>query len=150
MKITLVGPGIMPIPPTGWGAVEILIWDSKNALEALGHTVQIINTKNGREIIHQINSFKPDFDAAIISGGSKTRITAEQMNQSVDNLTQALFGKDISFKEFEVIVDDMKGFYNALFDFVVKGFYDGFETSLFCKFIDVDGNEFKSDIDDFN
>ena len=51
----------MPIPPTGWGAVEILIWDSKNALEALGHTVQIINTKNGREIIDQINSFKPDF-----------------------------------------------------------------------------------------
>ena len=22
MKIALVGPGIMPIPPTGWGAVE--------------------------------------------------------------------------------------------------------------------------------
>ena len=61
MKISIVGPGIMPIPPTGWGAVEILIWDSKNALEALGHTVQIINTKNGREIINQINSFKPDF-----------------------------------------------------------------------------------------
>ena len=61
MKISIVGPGIMPIPPTGWGAVEILIWDSKNALEALGHTVQIINTKNGGEIINQINSFKPDF-----------------------------------------------------------------------------------------
>ena len=61
MKISIVGPGIMPIPPTGWGAVEILIWDSKNALEKLGHTVQIINTKNGREIIDQINSFKPDF-----------------------------------------------------------------------------------------
>ena len=24
MKIAIVGPGIMPIPPTGWGAVEIL------------------------------------------------------------------------------------------------------------------------------
>ena len=61
MKISIIGPGIMPIPPTGWGAVEILIWDSKNALEALGHKVQIINTKDGREIINQINSFKPDF-----------------------------------------------------------------------------------------
>tara|TARA_B100000508_G_scaffold33816_1_gene26202 strand:+ start:1951 stop:2892 length:942 start_codon:yes stop_codon:yes gene_type:complete len=61
MKISIVGPGIMPIPPTGWGAVEILIWDSKNALEKLGHKVQIINTKNGREIIDKINSFKPDF-----------------------------------------------------------------------------------------
>ena len=33
MRIAIVGPGIMPIPPTGWGAVEIFIWDSKIALE---------------------------------------------------------------------------------------------------------------------
>lgn len=61
MRIVLVGPGIMPIPPTGWGAVEILIWDTKNALEKLGHEVLIVNTKNGRDIIDQINSFRPDF-----------------------------------------------------------------------------------------
>lgn len=61
MKISIVGPGIMPIPPSGWGAVEILIWDSKNALEALGHQVQIINTKNAKDIIQQINTFRPDF-----------------------------------------------------------------------------------------
>lgn len=61
MKITLVGPGIMPIPPTGWGAVEILVWDTKNALENLGHEVQIVNTQNPQEIINQINSFRPDF-----------------------------------------------------------------------------------------
>ena len=61
MKIVLVGPGIMPIPPTGWGAVEILIWDTKNALEKLGHEVKIINTKDGRQIIDQINEFRPDF-----------------------------------------------------------------------------------------
>ena len=51
MKIVLIGPGIMPIPPTGWGAVEILVWDTKIALEKLGHEVLIINTKNGRQII---------------------------------------------------------------------------------------------------
>jgi glycosyltransferase involved in cell wall biosynthesis len=61
MRIVLVGPGIMPIPPTGWGAVEILIWDTKNALEKLGHEVKIINTKDGRQIIDQINEFRPDF-----------------------------------------------------------------------------------------
>ena len=61
MKITLVGPGIMPIPPTGWGAVEILIWDTKQALEALGHKVQIINTKDFQQIIKDINEFRPDF-----------------------------------------------------------------------------------------
>jgi glycosyltransferase involved in cell wall biosynthesis len=61
MKISLIGPGIMPIPPTGWGAVEILIWDTKNALEQLGHIVQIVNTRNPNEIIEQVNSFRPDF-----------------------------------------------------------------------------------------
>tara|TARA_R100000008_G_C3585189_1_gene171692 strand:+ start:1756 stop:2706 length:951 start_codon:yes stop_codon:yes gene_type:complete len=61
MKITLIGPGIMPIPPTGWGACEILIWDTKLALEELGHEVQIINTKDGRQIINEINNFRPDF-----------------------------------------------------------------------------------------
>lgn len=61
MKITLVGPGIMPIPPSGWGAVEILVWDTKNALEELGHEVQIVNTRNATQIISEINSFRPDF-----------------------------------------------------------------------------------------
>jgi len=61
MKITLIGPGIMPIPPTGWGAVEILVWDTKNALEKLGHTVQIVNTRDANQIISEINSFRPDF-----------------------------------------------------------------------------------------
>lgn len=61
MKITLIGPGIMPIPPTGWGAVEILVWDTKNALEKLGHTVQIVNTKDPNKIISEINYFRPDF-----------------------------------------------------------------------------------------
>jgi hypothetical protein len=61
MRITLIGPGIMPIPPTGWGACEILIWDTKLALEKLGHQVQIINTKDARQIINEINAFRPDF-----------------------------------------------------------------------------------------
>ncbi len=61
MKVSIVGPGIMSIPPTGWGAVEILIWDQKLALEKLGHEVDIVNTKSPVEIIQQINKFRPDF-----------------------------------------------------------------------------------------
>ena len=61
MRIVIVGPGIMPIPPTGWGAVEILIWDSKIALEKLGNVVEIINTESPTEIIKKINAFRPDF-----------------------------------------------------------------------------------------
>ena len=45
MKIALIGPGIMPIPPKAWGAVEILIWDYYNELTRMGNDVTIINTK---------------------------------------------------------------------------------------------------------
>ena len=61
MRISIVGPGIMPIPPTGWGAVEILIWDQKLALEKLGHEVDIVNTKSPIEIIQKVNTYRPDF-----------------------------------------------------------------------------------------
>ncbi|WP_264550584.1 glycosyltransferase family 4 protein [Flavobacterium sp. N2038] len=45
MKILLVGPGIMPIPSDGWGAVETLIWNQKIYCEALGHKVDILNKR---------------------------------------------------------------------------------------------------------
>lgn len=61
MKIALVGPGIMPIPPPGWGAVEILIWDYYNELCKLGHDVVIINTKDMRNIVDQVNAGAFDF-----------------------------------------------------------------------------------------
>jgi hypothetical protein len=61
MKIALIGPGIMPIPPPGWGAVEILIWDYYKELTAQGHDVEIINTKNTNAIISQVNAGKFDF-----------------------------------------------------------------------------------------
>jgi len=50
MKIALIGPGIMEIPPKKWGAVEMLIWDYALILKELGHRVQIINTAD-KEII---------------------------------------------------------------------------------------------------
>jgi hypothetical protein len=60
LRIALIGPGIMPIPPTGWGAVEQIIWDQAVLLRKLGHHVQIINTKNTEEIIETVNDGKYD------------------------------------------------------------------------------------------
>jgi hypothetical protein len=56
MRICLVGPGIMPIPPNGWGAVEMLIWDYYQILTKNGIDVDIINTPNKNEIISKVNS----------------------------------------------------------------------------------------------
>ena len=33
MKICIIGPGFSQIPPVGWGAVEIVIWDTANILK---------------------------------------------------------------------------------------------------------------------
>jgi hypothetical protein len=51
----------MPIPPMGWGAVEILIWDLSNSLQRAGHITCIINNSNPHEIIRLVNEFNPDF-----------------------------------------------------------------------------------------
>jgi hypothetical protein len=61
MKIALIGPGIMPIPPPGWGAVEILIWDYYQELTKRGHDVVIINTKDTIDIVNQVNAGGFDF-----------------------------------------------------------------------------------------
>lgn len=61
MRICIIGPGLMPIPPTGWGAVESLIWDLHNTLIELGHVVKIVNTTNPIEIVTEVNKFVPDF-----------------------------------------------------------------------------------------
>jgi hypothetical protein len=60
MRILIVGPGIMPIPPVGWGAVESLIWDYSEYLKKDGHEVCITNTPNLNEVLKQINDFSPD------------------------------------------------------------------------------------------
>ena len=71
-KIVLVGPGIMPIPPPGWGAVEILLWDYYKELSRQGHEVILVNkirnspadqnpdTLYSRKLIHEINAHQAD------------------------------------------------------------------------------------------
>jgi len=74
MKIGLIGPGIMSIPPVGWGAVEILIWDYYNELIKQNHDVLIINKMRNntyeqniphsnycKELIQEINNNNFDF-----------------------------------------------------------------------------------------
>lgn len=60
MNIAFIGPGIMPIPPDGWGAVEMLIWDYATVLGELGHTGAIINTPDRYQIIQELK--EEEFD----------------------------------------------------------------------------------------
>ena len=61
MKIVFIGPGFMSIPPKGWGAVESLIDDYRNALIKKGHEVIVLNTKNLEISIALANAMNPDF-----------------------------------------------------------------------------------------
>lgn len=54
MNIAFIAPGIMPIPPNGWGAVEMMIWDYANILGNLGHTGAIINTPDRNQILDEL------------------------------------------------------------------------------------------------
>jgi len=44
MRIAQITPGVIPIPPNGWGAVEKIIWEYTKVLKNLGHEVEIIYT----------------------------------------------------------------------------------------------------------
>jgi len=61
MKICLVGPGIMHIPPSGWGAVESIIWECANELSELGYEGTILNTSDRDEIIASLEDGQFDF-----------------------------------------------------------------------------------------
>ncbi len=60
MNIAFIGPGIMTIPPDGWGAVEMMIWDYATVLGELGHTGVIINTPDRTQIIKELKEEKFD------------------------------------------------------------------------------------------
>jgi len=60
MKLVLIGPGSKPIPPTGWGAVESVIWDYYENLKKLGIDVSIVNVPQPQDIIEQCNLLEPE------------------------------------------------------------------------------------------
>ena len=56
MKIAQVTPGLIPIPPNGWGAVEKIIWAYNLELKKLGHEVDILYSgdihKDDYDVVH--------------------------------------------------------------------------------------------------
>ncbi len=61
MKIALIAGGLDDIPSKKFGAIEMILWNYKRDLEALGHEVVIFNTKNLREVAERVNTGGFDF-----------------------------------------------------------------------------------------
>lgn len=108
-KIALIGPGIMSIPPKGWGAVEILIWDYYQSLTKLGWKVDIINTANDEEIINKINSANYFF---VHLHYDKFYYILDYLN--VDNIAFTSHYPYINNKEYHI-----KDGYDDIFNFMI-------------------------------
>jgi autotransporter strand-loop-strand O-heptosyltransferase len=56
MRIAQITPGVIPIPPNGWGAVEKIIWEYTKVLRSLGHEVEILYAnevnRNDWDVVH--------------------------------------------------------------------------------------------------
>jgi len=54
MKVVNITPGLIPIPPNGWGAVEKIIWETHNALLKLGHEskIQYLDEVVDYDVVH--------------------------------------------------------------------------------------------------
>jgi glycosyltransferase involved in cell wall biosynthesis len=54
VRILLIGGGVQPIPPTGYGAVERILSDFRDALEAAGQEAVVINRVRHRRMRDEI------------------------------------------------------------------------------------------------
>jgi glycosyltransferase involved in cell wall biosynthesis len=50
VRILLIGGGVQPIPPTGYGAVERILADLQGALVAAGHDAEVVNQVRHRRM----------------------------------------------------------------------------------------------------
>ena len=60
MKICFITPGEISIPPTGWGALETVVWNQYSNLKKNGYDVFIINEKNPKDILNLLKETNPD------------------------------------------------------------------------------------------
>tara|TARA_R100000458_G_scaffold22805_1_gene20396 strand:- start:42 stop:3845 length:3804 start_codon:yes stop_codon:yes gene_type:complete len=64
-----------------------------------------VNTdERAKQLDELFSRIAPNFDAIV----DNKAIPADKINLAVDNLTNAIYGKDLNLREFEIIVDDMK------------------------------------------
>ena len=114
MNIALIGPGILPIPPNGWGAVESLIWDYTLELDNLGHTGIITNTQDWDDIISDLNSDTFDF----------AHLHYDVFYPLLDRIKNETKIKTIGMSSHYPYIDQshmhQRDGYDKIFDFIIK------------------------------
>ena len=133
MKITQVTPGLIPVPPNGWGAVEKIIWNYKLNFEEMGHECDVtylnyVDTNSDIIHIHVANLAIEAKERGIpyIFSLHDHHVVRHGKNSGtyLENL-EAIKGSIISFTHAEFLVD--------YFDETDKLFYlsHGVDTEYF-------------------
>lgn len=60
MKIALIAPGQIEIPPNGWGALETVVWNQYSQLKNSGYDVIIVNDSDANQTYKKIEEYDPD------------------------------------------------------------------------------------------
>jgi glycosyltransferase involved in cell wall biosynthesis len=60
MRVALVGPGTLGIPPVGWGATQRDLWNIHQNARDAGFESLIVNSKHTRDLVAAITEFQPD------------------------------------------------------------------------------------------
>ena len=60
MRVALIGPGTLNIPPKGWGATERVIWNIHRRSRDAGFESVILNARTGEELRAQCARLRPD------------------------------------------------------------------------------------------
>ena len=68
----------------------------------------IDGNERAKHLDELFDSISPNTDAIVNNGVGDIKVLGEDMNDAVDKLTHAIYGKELSLPEFELIVDDMK------------------------------------------
>ncbi len=112
MKITQVTPGLIQIPPNGWGAIEKIIWEYSNSIKKIGHQCDIkyLNDVEVSDIVHihvanlAIEASKKGIpyifslhDHHVVHYGKNSALYQENL--------KAIKGSIISFTHAEFLVD---------------------------------------------
>jgi len=68
MRITFVTLHDVKIPPQGYGAIDVLLFDYYNLLKEAGHYVSFISEQSSENLVSSVNREKPDVVYLIVMG----------------------------------------------------------------------------------
>ena len=123
MKIALIAPGIMQVPPPGWGAVEILIWDYYNELRVAGHDAIIINKirRDPSDQSHPGTTYCCELISEINQGGFDfVHLHYDVLFHIVPFLTAKVIGITSHYPYIDNLDKHQADGFNGIFQFMVR------------------------------